>query len=130
VVIDLMQPWGKFQETILKQHVLIDPESQHRIPTLEAALVAKYAAMVSPYRDADKREYDAGDFRRMVRANHDRIRHDQLRQLADEVWEGGGAEIERFLVTALSNEGFPIYLRVKPSVADCENSSVLGAGQS
>ena len=76
-VIDLMQPWGKFQETILKHHVLVDEETQHRIPTLEAALVAKYAAMVSPHRDAVKREYDAGDFRRMVRANHDRIRHDE-----------------------------------------------------
>jgi len=32
-VIDLMQPWGKFQETILKHHVLVDEETQHRIPT-------------------------------------------------------------------------------------------------
>jgi len=107
-VIDLMQPWGKFQETILKQHVSVDEETQHRIPTLEAALVAKYAAMVSPHRDREKREYDAGDFRRMVRANHDHIRRDQLRRLADEVWDGAGAEIERFIETALSNEPFPI----------------------
>ena len=96
-VIDLMQPWGKFQETILKQHVLIDEETQHRIPTLEAALVAKYAAMVSPHRGRDKREQDAVDFRRMVRVNHDRIRLEDLRRLADEVWEGAGAEIEQFL---------------------------------
>lgn len=107
-VIDLMQPWGKFQETILKRHVLIDEETQHRIPTLEAALVAKYAAMVSPHRDRDKREQDAVDFRRMVRANHDRIRRDELRRLADEVWEGAGAEIEQFLETALSQAPFPI----------------------
>jgi hypothetical protein len=107
-VIDLMQPWGKFQETILKHHVLVDEQTQHRIPTLEAALVAKYAAMVSPHRDREKREYDAGDFRRMVRANHNRIRRDVLRRLADEVWEGAGAEIEQFLETALSDEPFPI----------------------
>lgn len=107
-VIDLMQPWGTFQETILKQHVLIDPETQHRIPTLEAALVSKYAAMVSPHRDRDKREQDAVDFRRMVRANHDRIRRDALRRLADEVWDGAGEDIERFLKAALDDQPFPI----------------------
>ena len=107
-VIDLMQPWGTFQETILKQHVMIDPETQHRIPTLEAALVSKYAAMVSPHRDVGKREYDAGDFRRMVLANRDRINHDSLCRLADEVWEGAGADIERFLTAALEAQPFPI----------------------
>jgi len=108
VVIDLMHPWGKFQETILEQHVLIDPETQHRIPTLEAALVSKYAAMVSPHRDVEKREYDAGDFRRMVRANHQRIRHDVLCRLADEVWDGAGKDIEQFVKIALGNDRFPI----------------------
>jgi hypothetical protein len=108
VVIDLMQPWGRFQETILKRHVLVDPETQHRIPTLEAALVSKYAAMVSPHRDAEKRDYDAGDFRRMVRANHRRIRHDVLRRLADEVWDGAGQDLERFVAIALSNEPFSL----------------------
>ncbi|MBM4088350.1 MAG: hypothetical protein FJ276_02810 [Planctomycetes bacterium] len=107
-VIDLMQPWGKFQETILDQHVLVDPETQHRIPTLEAALVSKYAAIVSPHRDVDKREQDAVDFRRMVRANHQRIRHDVLRGLADEVWDGAGEDIEQFVEIALSDERFPI----------------------
>lgn len=107
-VIDLMQPWGTFQETILKQHVMLDPETQHRIPTLEAALVSKYAAMVSPHRDFEKREYDAGDFRRMVRANHDRIDRDALRRLADEVWDGAGADIDRFLKAALEAQPFPI----------------------
>ncbi len=107
-VIDLMQPWGKFQETILNQHVLVDQETRHRIPTLEAALVSKYAAIVSPHRDVEKREYDAGDFRRMVRANHERIRHDVLRQLAEEVWDGAGQDIERFVEIALTNRPLPI----------------------
>jgi hypothetical protein len=107
-VIDLMQPRGTFQETILKQHVLIDPETHHRIPTLEAALVSKYAAMASPPEDFVTREYHAGDFRRMVRANHDRIRLDVLRRLADEVWDGAGEDIERFLNAALGDQPFPI----------------------
>ena len=107
-VIDLMQPWGKFQETILREYVVIDKETLHRIPRLEAALVSKYAAMLSDFRDRDKKEQDAVDFRRMVRVNHDRIDRGALRRLADEVWEGGAEEIERFLEIALSDQPFPM----------------------
>ena len=65
--VDVMFPWGSFQELILDKYVLVDAETQHRIPTLEAALVSKYAAILSPYRDREKKDYDAGDFRRLVR---------------------------------------------------------------
>ena len=106
--IDLMQPWSPFQELILKEYVVVDKETQHRLPTLEAALVSKYAAMVSPHRDRDRREYDAADFRRMVRANRDRIRHDDLQRLAALVWERGGDEIGQFIETAISDRPFPI----------------------
>ena len=107
-VIGLMNPWGKFQETILKEHVIIDEETGYRIATLEAALVAKYAAMVSSHRDWDKKEQDAVDFRKIVRANHDAIHRDSLRALADEVWEGGGEEISPFLEIAVKDKPFPI----------------------
>jgi hypothetical protein len=107
-VIDLMMPWGKFQQTILRDFVIVDAQTQHRIPRLEAALVSKYAAMISAFRARDKKEQDAVDFRRMVRVNQDRIQRDDLRQLADQVWDGGGAEIERFLDIALSDQPFPV----------------------
>lgn len=107
-VIDLMLPWGKFQETILKEYVKVDEATQHRIPTLEAALVSKYGALVSSYRSAQKKSYDAGDFRGMVQANHQHIQRADLRRLADEIWEGGGQEIEEFLEIALSERPFPI----------------------
>jgi hypothetical protein len=107
-VVDLMHPWSPFQELILKEHVIVDNETQHRIPTLEAALVSKYAAIVSRYRDQYKKEYDAGDFRRLVQANTDHIRHDDLRRLAGLIWEGGADDIERFIQIALSDEPFPI----------------------
>jgi hypothetical protein len=107
-VIDLMHPWSPFQELILNEYVTIDNETKHRIPTLEAALVSKYAALISPYRDRDKREYDAGDFRRLVRANHDRIQTEELHRLAALVWEGGVADIDRFVGIALSDQPFPI----------------------
>jgi hypothetical protein len=106
-VIDLMFPWGSFQETILREYVVVDQETQHRIPRLEAALVSKYAAMVSEDRDRADREQDAGDFRRMVRANRERIDCDVVRQLGDELWEGGGNEILQFLDIAFLNQPFP-----------------------
>lgn len=107
-VIDLMLPLGKFQESILNDFVILDAQTQHRIPTLEAALAAEYAAMVSSHREYDKKELDSSDFRRMVRANKDRIKLDDLRRLAGEIWEGGQIEIERFVEIALSDRPFPI----------------------
>ncbi|MGD9635336.1 MAG: hypothetical protein AB7G28_01025 [Pirellulales bacterium] len=107
-VVDIMHPWSPFQELILKEYVLVDGETQHRIPTIEAALVSKYASMVSPYRDRDKKEQDAVDFRRLARANREQVRLPDLRRLAELVWEGGAAEIERFVEIALSDEPFPI----------------------
>jgi hypothetical protein len=106
--IDLRHPWAPFQEVILKEYVVVDKETQHRLPTLEAALVSKYAAMLSPNRDREKRDYDAADFRRLVRANRDRIRHDDLRRLAGLVWERGAEEIEQLIETAISDKPFPI----------------------
>jgi hypothetical protein len=107
-VIDLMHPFSPFQELILKEYVIVDRETKHRLPAIEAALVSKYAAIVSPHREREKKEYDAGDFRRLTRANRDRIRIDHLRRLAGLVWEGGADEIERFIEIAVSDKPFPI----------------------
>lgn len=107
-VVDVMHPWSPFQELILKEYVIVDEQTQHRLPRLEAALVSKYAAMLSPHRDRDKKEQDAVDFRRLARANRDRIRWDDLRRLAGLVWEGGADEIGRFVEIALSDQPFPI----------------------
>lgn len=106
--VDIMHPWSPFQELILKEHVVVDKETQHRIPTIEAALVSKYAAIVSPHRDQEKKDYDAGDFRRLVRANRERIRREELHRLAELVWEGGAKDIDRFVEIALSDKAFPI----------------------
>jgi len=87
-VVDLMHPWSPFQKLILKEYVIVDPGTQHRLPTVEAALVSKYAlfskydSVLSSYRDREKKEFDAGDFRRLARANCDRVRTDDLRRLA------------------------------------------------
>ena len=106
-VIDIMLPWSKFQETILKDHVIIDAKSGHRIPTVEAAIVSKYAALVSPHRDLDKKEQDAVDMRRVMKANHISIRREILTALANEIWEKGGEEILQLLDLAIDGKPFP-----------------------
>ncbi len=106
--IDIMAPWAKFQQTILKDFVTVDKVTKHRIPCLEAALVAKYAAMISHYRSLEKKAYDAGDFRRIVLANHDRIDRKALRLLASQVWENGANEIEEFLVAVTNKKPFQL----------------------
>ncbi len=106
--IDIMLPWAEFQQTILKDYVITEKTTKHRIPTLDAAIVAKFAAMVSVMRRFERKEQDAVDFRRMVRANFDLINRDSLRRLASQVWDGGADEIERFLVIAMSNKPFAL----------------------
>jgi hypothetical protein len=107
-VIDLMLPWSPVNEAILKEYSVVDSETQHVIPTVEAALASKYAALISRFRDRDKKEYDAGDFRRIARANYHAVRREDLRRLGDLVWEGGGTELERFLEIAQRDEAFPV----------------------
>ncbi len=107
-VVDLMLPWSPLHEMILKEHVVLDEKTGHRLPTVEAALISKYAAMLSPYRAREKKEYDAGDFRRLARANHEQLDYDALGRLAALVWENGAEEIGRFVEIALSDEAFRI----------------------
>lgn len=106
-VVALMLPWSEFQQVILKEHVFVHEATGHWLPTLEAALVSKYA-MISLYRDREKKEYDAGDFRRLVRANYDRIDRPAVRRLADLIWKGAADEIERFIEIAPTDAPFPI----------------------
>jgi len=105
-VIDIMLPWGSFQERILKQHVCVDPDTGNRLPVIEAAVVSKYAAMISPHRSYDKQQQDAVDLRRLIKTNHAKIDPDLLSELAGEVWEGGSEETQRFVQQALTDETF------------------------
>lgn len=107
-VIDLMLPWGEFQRIILEKHVVIDPETGNRFPSLEAVLASKYAALVSPHRSRDKKEQDVVDFRRVIQANADDIDTVSLHELGDKVWERGGDEVLRFVKLCLDDQPLPI----------------------
>ena len=101
-----MLPWSPFQEKILSHHVIDDPETGLRLPVVEAAIVSKYAAIISPYRSFIRKEQDAVDFRRLIKTNHQNLRRDILRDLAGDVWEGGADEIERYVAAALQDQRF------------------------
>ncbi|MEM9587391.1 MAG: hypothetical protein AAGA03_08920 [Planctomycetota bacterium] len=107
-VIDLMLPWSNIHAEILKYHVIVDPETGHHLPNLEAALCAKYAAMVSPHRAFDRKSQDAVDFRLIVKCNLNDIDRERLQTLAEFVWTGAGPEILEFLDLAVNDQPFPL----------------------
>ena len=107
-VIDLMLPNSQFQKTILSKHVKIDDQTGDRYPTVEAAIVSKYSAMISPHRGIDKTEQDAVDLRRLLKANHERVQLDLLQSLAEEIWLGGGADILDYLNRAIEDKTFDV----------------------
>lgn len=109
-VIDLMLPSSRVNEAILneKEFVVVDPQTQHFIPVVEAALASKYSAMISDFREWEKKQQDAVDFRRVARANYSNVNRERLRKLGEFVFSGGGAEIEEFLEIAQRDEPFPI----------------------
>ncbi len=94
-VIDLLRPLEPVYQTVFKNTIPVG--DTHRIPDLEMALVSKFAAMISPTRPEDKKYIDAGDFINMVRSNRDDIALEKLRRLGEAVYNGGGAEVVRFV---------------------------------
>jgi hypothetical protein len=107
-VIDLMLPRGKFQQTILEEHVLTDKKTGSRYPTAEAAIVAKYAALISPSRKPGKQKYDAGDLESLIVSTHPNLNVAAIQSLAGQVWEGGSEEILWFIDCALNEKPFPV----------------------
>ncbi len=107
-IIDVMLPLEDFQKTILKKYIVEDQETGTYVPTVEAAIVAKYAPLISHNRSWDKKQQDAIDFRRIVRANFQRLDRKVIHDLADQIWLGGGAELLSFLEIAMEDKLFPI----------------------
>ncbi len=99
---------GKFQQTILEEHVLTDKKTGSRYPTAEAAIVAKYAALIFPSRKPGKRKYDAGDLESLIVSTHPNLNIAAIQSLAGQVWEGGSEEILRFIDCALNEKPFPV----------------------
>jgi hypothetical protein len=107
-VIDLMLPSNECYSAILEKYHCIDPSSGYPIPLLEAAMASKYAALVSPYRQWIRKQQDAVDLRTIIMPNPNRINRELAVEIADLVFQGGGAELLEFIDLAINNQPFPI----------------------
>jgi hypothetical protein len=99
--IDLMKPVGSpLWPRLLKENrqVLIDGENI-TIPTLEGALAAKFAAMMSLNRKMLDKQQDGIDFARMIEANAE-VNLGSVAELAELVFAGGGAFILKLIEDA------------------------------
>lgn len=107
-VIDAMLPSNLCYAAILDQYHRIDESTGHRIPIIEAACASKFAALVSPHREWDKKQQDAVDLRSIMSPNHATLDRDLLKQLGDLVYPDGGTELLEFLDLAIKKKPFPI----------------------
>lgn len=93
VLVDVMKPNQPPHRDVFKNTAeVVLGKQKYRIPSLEMALVMKFAPMVSPNR-ADKDKYqDAHDFILLVEKNPD-IDLAKLEKLGDSVYGGGGKDL-------------------------------------
>lgn len=91
IVLDLMKPMATVHIAVFKHTITV--ENSHEIPDLEMALASKFAAMVSPHREATRKHTDAGDFGNIALENRAKVNREKLRRLGELVYPGGGDEI-------------------------------------
>lgn len=94
-LIDVMKPVQKVFQMVFRHTIPVG--DTHRIPNLEMAIVSKFAAMVSPYRDQEKKMLDGADFLNIVKWNLEDIDAVKLVRLAEQTYRGGGREIRILL---------------------------------
>ncbi len=93
VAIDVMKPLQNPYTVALKNtHTVTADDQTYKVPSLEMALVMKFAAMISLYRDDAKKYMDAHDFIQIVQVNPE-LDLEQLSELGEYVYPGGGKEI-------------------------------------
>ncbi len=107
-VIDAMLPSNACYQAILERYHMLDATTGHRIPIIEAACASKFAALVSPYREWEKKSYDAGDLRSIMSANADTLDRELLGRLGDLVYPDGGRELLEFLQLTIDKKPFPV----------------------
>jgi hypothetical protein len=103
-VLDVMKPTQKVFRMFFRHTVPIG--DTHSIPTLEMALISKFAAITSPYRERLRKMQDATDFAVMTDHNKDKIDLRKLQRLAEYVYPGGTKEIKQLVEDILA--GRPI----------------------
>lgn len=107
-VIDLMLPSTPCYQAVLQKYHRIDGTKGHRIPIIEAACASKFAALVSPYREWERKQQDAVDLRSIMVPNQSTLDRGLLNELGDLVYPGGGKELLEFLQLAINKKPFPV----------------------
>jgi hypothetical protein len=97
VHIDVMKPAQMPHREIFKHTKEVsDKKLKYRVPTLEMALVLKFAPMISLNRADEDKHQDAHDFILLVKNNPD-IDMAKLEVMGEFVYPGGGKEIVEFV---------------------------------
>lgn len=93
IVIDLRKSsQGVFRAAFRHTKKIKVEDQEFLIPSLEMAVVMKFAPMVSPNRPQKDRFQDAHDFMHMIDSNPE-LDHEVLRELGEMVYAGRGAEL-------------------------------------
>jgi hypothetical protein len=104
VLIDVMKPTDQPCREVFKHTETVTVEGQtYRVPTLEMALVMKFAARNSRNRAVEDRYRDAHDFIRMVKHNPE-LNRDTLAELASLMYPEGGKDVLDAVQKALAGE--------------------------
>jgi len=93
VVIDVVKPTQPHLRVIFKNTAAATVgEQDYRVPSLEMALTLKFAPMISPNREDERKHQDAHDFIVMVKRNAE-INVEKLAALGELVYGGGGRDL-------------------------------------
>jgi predicted nucleotidyltransferase len=93
VAIDVMKPIQQpYREAFKHTHTVHAGGQTYRVPSLEMALVMKFAAMTSLYRADEDRYQDAHDFIRLVKQNPD-FDKEKLAALGSLLYPDGGKDV-------------------------------------
>ncbi len=104
VVIDIMKCVQPLHREGLQHTQPVQAEGlSYKVPSLEMALALKFGPMVSPNRVDGKKRQDAADFTLIVAA-HPEIDLEQLADLGELVYPGGGKEIVELVRKIRANE--------------------------
>jgi hypothetical protein len=104
VAIDVMKPLQQpYREAFRHTHKVSSGGQTYRVPSLEMAVVMKFAAMTSLYRAGDDKHLDAHDFIRMIKKNPEFDR-EKLAELASLIYPDGGKDVLELARKALAGE--------------------------
>lgn len=105
VVIDVMKPVQQpIQEVFKHTHTVHSEGQTYRVPSLEMAIVMKFASMTSLYRGDPEKFQDAHDFILMVRNNAEELDQEKLGQLGCLLYAQGGKDVLEMAGKALRGE--------------------------